>query len=347
MAGRGAGRVGGLVALLSLAACGHLRDGSAAPPAPGAAPAAADGWRPVADGVYFKAGDFAPGRQPDGNTLLLRGRTGWIVVDTGRHPGHAGAIVRAARASARPVVAIVNTHWHLDHVAGNALLRQAYPRAGVHASRRVEAEMSGFLARYRAQLETLLRTRGDDPQAPAWREERARIDAGRRLYPTRAVVEAGPRRIDGRTLSLGLVEDAVSGGDVWVFDPATRVLAAGDLVTLPAPLLDTACPAGWARALRDLDAQPFELLVPGHGEPMTRAQFQRYRRAYEGLLACAAGPAGDGECAAQWIDDLGDLLPPAHHAHARALLDYYLPQRLRGASPSPAYCPDRAAPVGA
>lgn len=339
MARRGA--VGGLVGLLAvLPACGSLH-GRDAPPVASEELPAADGWRPVADEVYFKAGVFVPGRQPDGNTLLMRGRNGWIVVDTGRHAGHADAIVRAARGSARPVSAIVNTHWHLDHVAGNAVLRQAYPQAAVHASGRVEAEMSGFLARYRAQLETLLRTRGDDPQAPAWRDEQARIDAGRRLYPTQVVDEAGSRRIDGRPLSLGLVKDAVSGGDVWLFDPATRVLVAGDLVTLPVPLLDTACPAGWVRALRELETQPFDLLVPGHGEPMTRAQFQRYRRAYEGLLACAAGLATDGECTAQWIDGLGDLLPPAQHDFARTLLaDYYLPQRLRGTSPLPAYCTD-------
>ena len=42
---------------------------------------------------------------------------------------------------------------------------------------------------------------------------------------------------------------AVTAGDVWLFDPATRVLAAGDLVTLPAPFLDTACPERWKAAL--------------------------------------------------------------------------------------------------
>ena len=244
---------------------------------------ATDGWRALADGVHFRAGAFAPGRQPDGNSLLLRGRTGWIAIDTGRHAAHAQAIADAARASGRPIVAIVNTHWHLDHVAGNVLLREAYPRAEVHASRRIERELHGFLDDYRRQLEALLRDRPDDAQAPDWRAELARSAAGPALLPTQPVTAPGERRVDGRTLVLGLVGDAVSGGDVWVLDRSTGTLAAGDLVTLPVPFLDTACPEGWTRALSALAALPFERLVPGHGEPMTRAGFERYRRAHARL----------------------------------------------------------------
>jgi len=34
-------------------------------------------------------------------------------------------------------------------------------------------------------------------------------------------------------------------------------LIAGDLVTLPVPFLDTACPNGWRKALDTLDDQRF------------------------------------------------------------------------------------------
>ena len=52
-----------------------------------------------------------------------------------------------------PVVAIVNSHWHLDHVSGNAALRAAYPRAQVYASDAIDGAMRGFLADYRRQLQ--------------------------------------------------------------------------------------------------------------------------------------------------------------------------------------------------
>ena len=332
----------GFVLAIALAACASDGDGDrAATSAHAAAPAAMDGWRELADGVYFRQGMFAPGRQPDGNSLLLRGATGWIVVDTGRHAAHAQAIVDAARGSGRPLVAIVNTHWHLDHVSGNASLRDAYPHAEVHASMRIEREMHGFLEAYRGQLEALLRDRPDDAQAADWRAELARIAAGRALFPTQPVTAQGERRIDGRALVLGLAVDAVSGGDVWVLDPKTRTLAAGDLVTWPVPFLDTACPEGWTRALTALAALPFERVVPGHGEPMTRREFERYRRAHARLLACASDGRAEADCADGWIADVGDALPPGEAGRARGLLvDYYLPAKLRPGTPRPAYCGD-------
>ena len=321
-----------------LAACAIVDDRTAAP-ARDPAPIATDGWRALADGVHFRAGTFAPGRQPDGNSLLLRGRTGWIAIDTGRHAAHAQAIADVARGSGRPLVAIVNTHWHLDHVAGNVLLREAYPRAEVHASARIERELHGFLDDYRGQLEALLRARPDDAQAPDWRAELARIAAGPALLPTQPVTAPGERSVDGRTLMLGLVGDAVSGGDVWVLDRSTRTLAAGDLVTLPVPFLDTACPDGWSRALSALAALPFDRLVPGHGEPMTRAGFERYRRAHARLLACAADGRAEADCADGWVADAGEWLSVDEAARARQLLvDYYLPAQLRPGTPRPEYC---------
>ncbi len=206
---------------------------------------------------------------------------------------------------------------------------------------RVRAEMDGFLARYRRQLDTLLVQRPDDPQAPAWRDEMARIDAGAALFPTHAVTAPEHRRIAGRRVFLELAGDAVSGGDVWVYDPATRTLAAGDLVTLPVPFADTACPQGWSRALAALDAVAFERLVPGHGEPLTHAQFRRYRHAFDRLLICAAGPHDDAACAEDWTNDLGDLLPLSQRPQARRLLvDYYLPARLQPGTERPGYCRD-------
>lgn len=136
-------------------------------PQPKGVPPADTSARRVATDVYFIRGRFVAGEQPDGNSVLLRGRTGWVVVDTGRHPAHAAAIEAFVEGSGAPLVAVVNTHWHLDHVGGNLPLRAAYPQVQVHASRQVTVERNGFLARYRTQLETLLRERVDDPQAPA------------------------------------------------------------------------------------------------------------------------------------------------------------------------------------
>ncbi|MFJ7494403.1 MBL fold metallo-hydrolase [Streptomyces sp. NPDC097727] len=58
---------------------------------------------------------------PDANTLLLPGRQP-ALVDTG-FVGHAEETAAWARAHARDIDLVVNTHWHSDHVGGNALLQ--------------------------------------------------------------------------------------------------------------------------------------------------------------------------------------------------------------------------------
>jgi glyoxylase-like metal-dependent hydrolase (beta-lactamase superfamily II) len=286
---------------------------------------------PIAQDVALLPGTFVPGQQPDGNSVLLRGTHGLVVVDSGRHARHTQQIIDAARASGLPVVAIVNTHWHLDHVAGNAALRAAFPRAEVIASDAIGAALHGFLADYRAQLQGLVAQPGTaTPETvAAWREEIGRIDAGARLAPTRIVTDAQAMALAGRRVRIGLERNAVSGGDVWLVDAATRTLVAGDLVTLPVPLFDTACSAGWQAALQRLQAQEFALLVPGHGAPLDRAQFATYRAAFDRLLACAASDAPAATCKVGWRRDAGALVPARDAALADSLLDYYIPHVLR------------------
>jgi glyoxylase-like metal-dependent hydrolase (beta-lactamase superfamily II) len=289
------------------------------------------GARELAPGVHVLPGAFVAGTQPDGNTLIFEASEGLIVFDSGRHASHAQAIIDYSHASDRPIAAIVNSHWHLDHVGGNARLRAAYPRVRVYASAAIEEAMHGFLAKYRAQIEDILaRPGGDAAQKAALRDELALVDAGPALYPDERITKGGMQVFAGRRMQVGLETRAVTAGDVWVFDPATRTLAAGDLVTLPAPLFDTACPARWKVALAHLGKVDFESLVPGHGAPMTRAQFSTWRKAYDELLACAASTRAKASCIDGWMRDADILIPEGDRKLARGLLDYYIDNSLRG-----------------
>ena len=80
-------------------------------------------------------------------------------------------------------------------------------------------------------------------------------------------------RIAGRRLQVNLAPFAATEGDVWLYDPASRLLVAGDLVVTEVPFMDTACAEGWRRALDAIAATPFTTLIPGHGDPMTHEQF--------------------------------------------------------------------------
>jgi glyoxylase-like metal-dependent hydrolase (beta-lactamase superfamily II) len=104
--------------------------------------------RALEPGVEFLPGRFVAGAQPDGNSVLINAPDGWVVVDSGRHAAHAQALLDRIRASGKPLRAIVNTHWHLDHIGGNRALLTAYPQARLIASRRCQA--CGLAARDRA-----------------------------------------------------------------------------------------------------------------------------------------------------------------------------------------------------
>jgi glyoxylase-like metal-dependent hydrolase (beta-lactamase superfamily II) len=59
---------------------------------------------------------------PDANLLLLRGRQ-QALVDSG-FVGHAEETAAWASAHSDDLALVVNTHWHADHVGGNALLQE-------------------------------------------------------------------------------------------------------------------------------------------------------------------------------------------------------------------------------
>ena len=104
---------------------------------------------------------------PDGNTIILDARDGLIVVDTGRHPAHAQAILDYARERGRPIAAIVNTHWHLDHTTGNWDIRKVYPDVQVYASNGLEGAIAGFFPASRKGAEEFLNSGKASPAARA------------------------------------------------------------------------------------------------------------------------------------------------------------------------------------
>jgi hypothetical protein len=110
----------------------------------------------LAPGIDLIPGEFTLGRQPDGNTIVVRSGDGLVVFDTGRHREHTQSIIDFARREGLPVKVIINSHWHLDHVGGNPMLRKEYPDVRVYASGAIEAALHGFLAEYRASLEKQL-----------------------------------------------------------------------------------------------------------------------------------------------------------------------------------------------
>src|SRR3954470_3480762 len=230
-------------------------------------------------GYHLIPGAVPPDSGPDGNTIVIDAPKGLIVVDTGRHAEHAQAILDYAKARGRAIAVIVNSHWHLDHTTGNWDIRQAYPRADIYASNALEGALATFLKDSRADTDKMLA----DPKTPAAVRDqlergRAVIDHPERIRPNHVIAKSARMAIAGRRLDVHLARFAATEGDVWLFDPKTRVAIVGDLVVGLVPFMDTACPGGWSKALDEIAATPFTTLIPGHGDVMNRADFLTWRK---------------------------------------------------------------------
>ncbi len=273
-------------------------------------------------------GSLRAGSEPDGNTIILDAPDGLVVVDTGRHPEHQERILAFARESKKPIVAIINSHWHLDHTGGNATLLEAYPQAQVYASTAIDGALKGFFPKSRQEGEQYLASGKATPQqADDIRRDIARIDEPSALRPTHPVTASGTLTIGGLPLDVHLARFAATEGDVWIRDG--DLVIAGDLVVAMVPFLDTACPEGWRRALDEIASIRFETLIPGHGEPMTRQQFLDWRRAYDNLLDCSNSTTSRQGCIDGWLKDAAAFIPRGERKRAAGMAGYYIDSRLR------------------
>ena len=285
--------------------------------------------REIASGVHLIPGGFLPGRGPDGNTIIFDAPDGLIVVDTGRHVWQSDAILAFARERQRPVAAILNTHWHLDHSSGNGRIKAAYPQAPLFATSAIDRviEPGGFLTRNLDGARAMMAA----GELAGVQQEEAQIfidtmAASNDLRPDVVIERTQRLRIAGKRLDVHVTSGAVTEHDLWLYDRRTRVVILGDLVTFPAPFFETACPDRWRTELDAVWRTPFRTAIPGHGEPMSRAQFDLYRTAFGAFIDCASSSAPASQCAADWTARIAPFIASDERAQRMApeMAEYYV-----------------------
>lgn len=292
---------------------------------------------------HLVAGSVPLDSGPDGNSIFLDAPEGLVLVDTGRHPAHAEKLLAHAKARGRPIAAIINTHWHLDHTTGNLDIRQSYPAAHVYATGAIEGALAGFLRRGRGQVDQRLA----DPATPAdvkaqLLRGRYRLDHPDTLRPTVAVRKSTILSIAGRKLDIRVAPFAVTEADLWIHDPEEQLVIVGDLVVDIIPFMDTACPDGWKEALEQVAATPFVTLIPGHGAPMSRSQFLQWKGAFDAFVDCGRSTRPSGACVDGWKRDAAAFIDQGHSEYVTQAAAYYLETRLRSSPEKQReYCPPK------
>ncbi len=218
--------------------------------------AGADGFevRVLAPGVYAHEGVVVmPGQRASDNIANLGfvvGEKGVAVIDTGGSVATGRRLLAAVRdVTDKPILYVVNTHEHPDHVFGDA----AFEGLGAVfvGHRNLPRSLAAREPFYRKAYRKFL---GD-----------ALMDEVRFVTPTLLVEDESELDLGGRKLRLRAWPVAHTDCDLTIYDPESRILFAGDLVFAGhVPVLDGSL-KGWLKALDGLAAIPAERVVPGHG----------------------------------------------------------------------------------
>lgn len=215
--------------------------------------------KPLAKNVYA-AIDDAKG-DAGANAGFVIGDDGVAVIDTFENPEASKQLLAEIRKLTQlPIKFVVNTHYHIDHVAGNSLFQQN--GAVVFAQRNV-----------RTWIHTEnLKFFGKDIK-PEQRKMVETLGAPDAVYDTGVTLFLGSRRIDIR------VFPGHTGGDSVVFIPDADIVFTGDLFwrnTLP-NLID-ATTSAWIPSLNSITtAAPDATYVPGHGDVGNAGDVKNFR----------------------------------------------------------------------
>lgn len=245
----------------------------------------------LGQGVFALIRDEPPGLLPEGNSVFLLDDEGAVVVDTNLLLSSAQQALAALRElTAKPVRAVINTHWHDDHVTGNQIYLDAFPGLDIiaHATARDDLAELGLPNRQRmlkdgpavtAKLRRCLETGKNLAGAAMTAGERAAFQSDVAIFDE-YVAQASRFRLTppnltfddrvtlhrpGREIELRFVGRGHSRGDVVVWLPRERILLAGDLAARPVIVGDKSFLADWIATLEKLRALQPALVVPGHG----------------------------------------------------------------------------------
>ncbi len=226
--------------------------------------------REIAGGVHMIAS------HPDGNILVVESANQVLLVDAlgARRAASADSALRTV--TQKPVRTIITTHYHEDHLGGNAHWRT---RGAVQlvAHRTVPLE---------ARKDTMIEER-------KWH----RTAIPERAMPTMLFDDSATLMLETESFTV-YHREAHTRGDAIVWFPARNVLHAGDIVEIGAPpFVDW-----WAGGTLDgmISAVEFihaivndsTIIVPGHGPPIDRAVLRTYHANLKVAgAACRAGAA--------------------------------------------------------
>jgi len=196
------------------------------------------------DDLYVIHNEVVPG-----NTTALITNEGVLLVDDKFEIDHNGIMEQLKKITDKPIKYVVNTHHHADHSGGNAKMQDM--NAVIVASEQARENMVD----------------GKQPGLP-----NIVIERHAHIY------------IGGKNVELFYFGRAHTNGDIVVYFPADRTLAAGDMFTFgdATPQLIDYSGGGsgkeWPKTLEAALRLDFDTVVPGHGNVATKQDMAKFRQ---------------------------------------------------------------------
>jgi len=226
-----------------------------------AAPASGQEWEkyqfrasPLAEGLTLLSG-------AGGNIVACTGPDGVLLVDSDYTQMADKLVAAVAALGAGPARYVVNTHWHFDHVGGNATLARA--GALIVAHEHVRQRMAA------GQTLGII----DETVAPAEPDALPRLTVADSLTlhlngETATIWHAPRAHTDGDLVVRFTRADVIHAGDLWFHGgyPFIDVSSGGDIDGLIAAVDAVIAAAGDSTRI-----------VPGHGAVGTKAELAEHR----------------------------------------------------------------------
>jgi glyoxylase-like metal-dependent hydrolase (beta-lactamase superfamily II) len=241
----------------------------------------------IAEGVWVGVRPDSPRFPVMGNATFVISDAGVVVFDGGGAPAMAEQVIDKIRSlTSAPVTHVVTSHWHGDHNFGVYRFGEEYPgvkfiahrftRDLMHSSRIAYIDGSAaFIDNNLEAIRQIVATGKDDEGKPI-------SEATRRTYTSiikdAVVIDAEYKRsrvtppnvvIDGdytiqsgdRSIEILFAGHGNTAGDLFLWLPEERIVAAGDNVVLPSPYAFNMPPRPWAATLKKLKALDYAILV--------------------------------------------------------------------------------------
>jgi glyoxylase-like metal-dependent hydrolase (beta-lactamase superfamily II) len=203
------------------------------------------------------------------NPSFVETSDGYVMIDSPQQPRDALGW-RERMEDKAPIRYLINTEWHGDHIVGNAY----FPNVEVIGQRQLSEEFEAHIF---------------SPMSPTLEDKIARMKEtdpdsvwllGHPDYP----LVNGPKRVFDETLTLNLGNHTFNcihmpghtHPQTSVHVPEEGVVFTGDNVFCGCKtFIQEGDPWLWLDSLKAIEALDVDVIIPGHGEPCTKAYLQK------------------------------------------------------------------------